>query len=190
MRDYLAMNLMVLCLVLTGMACRPSVPMSGAGANNINAFAGVASDKATAQCREMEDMLRDNWAFKEVPDAEADAVMVVSINTPRMAYAEGHRFPLKKNRSPSTATIECRSRTWCADVVERGALWGCNGSISVCDGDATHLTVRINLGGTDREHKPYSAKEELRVPWLGQVEKHLAEGTRIAVHFESRKQQN
>jgi hypothetical protein len=139
----------------------------------------------------VEDFVKHYYAYEDVPEPEADAVLVVVFNIPGLASSREYRFPLKRDPDAKSSSVWTSSLGWAADGVSKdGHGIGHVGSIRLEEGDATHITVRLSLSGTDQDLKDVVVGETLLVPWLGHAEKKLPHGGRFEVHFEKRGTEN
>jgi hypothetical protein len=133
-----------------------------------------------------EDAEEPHWVYTEVSDPEADSVLVIVLNIPGLPDAVEHSFPLKRHLDATGSDMTDVNTHWAADgVSEDGHGIGCVGSISLHGGNATHFTVRVSVVGKGKDLKRIAVEEEIQVPWLGQIEKALAQGGTIAARFES-----
>ena len=182
MSEYFQSRLVVLCILLSATACRRSVTAPAAAPQNTNDVAIQATEDITVGTLDVE----LSSTYEESSEDAADAVLVVSLNTP--AIQEGnYRFPLKKNANPGFPGTNFQAQCVCADGFSKdGHGIGYVLNITLSGTSATHITATVDVSGTDKELRPFEVKEELQVPWLGRAEKSLANGGQILAAFEPR----
>ena len=145
-------QLTVLCVLLVGTACRPSTRTTSTASKDSKEFVEQVGDDVMLKDLKDEKREKHDRTYQQVPDAEADAIVIVTINIPGLAHAEDYRVPLKKNSHPRTPGINPIGVCRCADGISQdGHGIGHVGSIVLCSGSETHITVKVSVAGTSQE---------------------------------------
>ena len=148
--------------------------------------ARTASDSASRRSAvEIEsitfDIVEESYHWIKADESDAEIVLIISVTIPTSTTPRSERFPLKTNPNGHLDGIPPISMS-CRACGKRGGLGRSISANDIHDGkNSLSVSVSVDWRLDDR-HGEF--KDELQVPWLGDVKHELGEGSSVRVHFE------
>jgi hypothetical protein len=119
--------------------------------------------------------------FREVSSDEADAVLTLRLTIPNVTEIDEYKYYLKRNLTGHSYSV---GHGFAADGrTDDRRGFGYGGNISIGGDTPESVSVELSLYWTTRDSRHGEIKAAVDVPWLGEVEKRLANGAHVSARI-------